>query len=97
METWLAQLAGAGGLLTLLGSLVAFNFRTLFRRDRQVWDLIEDYKTQVAERDVVIADKDVKIREHETATQVWRERYYNLLVTGKPASLSEEHPKTGDS
>lgn len=96
MEDIWSQLAPAGGLLAILGSLVAFNFRTLFRRDQQVWDLIEDYKAQVAERDTALLDKDKVIADREAVIEIWRERYYNLLVTGKPASLSDDTPKTGD-
>lgn len=95
---WPALLA-PGGLLGVLASLLALNFRALFRRDQQVWDLIEDYKAQVAGAEAALVAKDVEIREVQALVETWRERYYDLLVTGKPASLKDDTKSktTGDT
>lgn len=92
---WLAP----GGLITLLLSMLAYNARTLFRRDQQVWDLIEEYKQQVTERDETIARRDETIRLRNEEVELWRDKYYNLLVHGQHDSLASEikPPQTGDS
>lgn len=92
-----SELLAGGGVLGILASLVAYNFRNLFRRDQQVWDLIEDYKQQVAERDETIAARDETIRLRNEEVELWREKYYNLLVHGRHESLAPEvKPKSGD-
>lgn len=83
-------LGGVGSLLGILGSLLVLNFRALFRRDSQVWDLIADYKAQISDRDDQIEAQAREIKELQ-------QRYYDLLTAQARNSFSRRaKPSTGE-
>lgn len=87
---WTVLLA-PGGLVCILAGMVAVNFKALFgRKDKGVEAELarcrEEHGELEAERDKLDAQVD-----H------WRERYYNLLVTGEKGNVSGgEEPQTGE-
>jgi uncharacterized membrane-anchored protein YhcB (DUF1043 family) len=79
---WSVLLA-PGGLVCILAGMVAVNFKALFGR-----------KDKVTEED--LAECKAELETKQMALDLWRDRYYNLLSTGKPANLAEgKEPEPG--